>query len=408
MDNKPFVNVLPFGLCTSLANPITAAQTAAALGVLTPGPCTPGDAGAVGAGRPDGAGGEPSPTLTRSSHVHLRVRRRDHASRTLARTRTRRHLNDHAGDTLSRRPPNDIVRSQWPRCYSPARQTCRVTGHEWTRTRVGRRTPRSHVVWLATSREETRRGATYLTPGVYVEEVASSSRDALRRGDRRRRVRRLHRQGADGRSDRPGRREAAPGHQLDPVREAVRRLRAGHHAAALGVRLLQQRRQPRLHRAHPEHRRRPTESGTLALPSGDRALGPAVEFTTVEPNADITVTVTPEPPADDAADDAPPTFRIDVIERRQGRRDFAGLTLGKGDRNVETVVNKESTKVKVATKIDVDAARPPTSPAIPAGIVRHRAGPAHARSPCPAGPSPAPRPPAPASTASSSPTTSRW
>lgn len=41
MDNKPFVNILPFGVCMSLANPITAAQTAAALGVLTPGVCTP-------------------------------------------------------------------------------------------------------------------------------------------------------------------------------------------------------------------------------------------------------------------------------------------------------------------------------------------------------------------------------
>jgi hypothetical protein len=41
LDMKPFVNILPFGLCTSLANPITAAQTAAALGVLTPGTCTP-------------------------------------------------------------------------------------------------------------------------------------------------------------------------------------------------------------------------------------------------------------------------------------------------------------------------------------------------------------------------------
>ncbi len=41
MDNKPFVNILPFGLCNSLANPITAAQTAAALGVLTPGACIP-------------------------------------------------------------------------------------------------------------------------------------------------------------------------------------------------------------------------------------------------------------------------------------------------------------------------------------------------------------------------------
>lgn len=41
MDNKPFVNITPFGLCNSLANPITAAQTSAALGVLTPGTCTP-------------------------------------------------------------------------------------------------------------------------------------------------------------------------------------------------------------------------------------------------------------------------------------------------------------------------------------------------------------------------------
>jgi len=41
MDNKPFMNIKPFGVCMSLANPITAAQTAAALGVLTPGTCTP-------------------------------------------------------------------------------------------------------------------------------------------------------------------------------------------------------------------------------------------------------------------------------------------------------------------------------------------------------------------------------
>jgi hypothetical protein len=41
MDNIPMANVAPFGLCTSLTNPITAAQTAAALGVLTPGTCIP-------------------------------------------------------------------------------------------------------------------------------------------------------------------------------------------------------------------------------------------------------------------------------------------------------------------------------------------------------------------------------
>ena len=41
MDTVMGVNIPPFSLCTSLLNPITAAQTSAALGVLTPGTCTP-------------------------------------------------------------------------------------------------------------------------------------------------------------------------------------------------------------------------------------------------------------------------------------------------------------------------------------------------------------------------------
>ena len=40
-DNLPMLNVPPFGMCNSTANPMVIAATAAALGALTPMPCLP-------------------------------------------------------------------------------------------------------------------------------------------------------------------------------------------------------------------------------------------------------------------------------------------------------------------------------------------------------------------------------
>jgi len=61
MDFAPMVNVPPFGMCTSMANPMVIAATAAALGVPTPMPCIPVPTGPWIVGAPTVAiGGMPA------------------------------------------------------------------------------------------------------------------------------------------------------------------------------------------------------------------------------------------------------------------------------------------------------------------------------------------------------------
>ena len=52
MDFVPMLNIPPFGMCMSLANPQVAAANAAALGALTPMPCIPVPTGPWAPGAP--------------------------------------------------------------------------------------------------------------------------------------------------------------------------------------------------------------------------------------------------------------------------------------------------------------------------------------------------------------------
>jgi hypothetical protein len=68
MDHVPMVNIMPFGMCTSLANPTVASATAAAMGALTPMPCVPNTPAPWVAGAPNVILGN-APTLDNISKL---------------------------------------------------------------------------------------------------------------------------------------------------------------------------------------------------------------------------------------------------------------------------------------------------------------------------------------------------
>ncbi|MCV2395209.1 phage tail sheath subtilisin-like domain-containing protein [Actinotalea sp. M2MS4P-6] len=97
------------------------------------------------------------------------------------------------------------------------------------------------------------------------------------------------------------------------------------------------------------------EPSTLALPAADRSLGHPLEITSVEPDADVTVTVESVDQAPE--DDGPAAFTINVVVGGKTVEEFPDLTFG-GPRDAATVINKTSTQIKVEVKLaeDVDLA----------------------------------------------------
>ena len=84
------------------------------------------------------------------------------------------------------------------------------------------------------------------------------------------------------------------------------------------------------------------------LPAADRALGLPLAVESLEPDADISVSVA----SAETDVDGPSPFNLTVLENGVPVESFENLTLTKGDRNAASVVNATSTKVKVEVLLD--------------------------------------------------------
>ena len=112
---------------------------------------------------------------------------------------------------------------------------------------------------------------------------------------------------------------------------------------------------------------------TFALPAADRALGSPITVTSVEPDELLTIAIQPVDQGDDS--EGPSPFSFTVLDRNNVELEsFPDVTITPGDRNVETVVNKTSTKVKVKVELDkgvdlsqiIDVMKPGAFPLVPA------------------------------------------
>ncbi len=90
------------------------------------------------------------------------------------------------------------------------------------------------------------------------------------------------------------------------------------------------------------------EPSRREIPAADRALGLPISVESQEPDADISIQIG----TDETDEEGPSPFTIDVLSGGEVVESFNGLTLGKGKRNVATVVNETSTKIKINVLLD--------------------------------------------------------
>ena len=183
---------------------------------------------------------------------------------------------------------------------------------------------------------------TYLTPGVYVEEVPSAQQ--ANRG----------RQRLGCRVCRPdpwwSRQHTDADLELDPVREDLRgseqpgqrALHGGHVHGALRVRLLPERRLELLDRPGRRGQRRRREAQAALPAAADKNVEAFRAQALAKVEGSVEVELTEEPKADGG--DA--TYKL-VVTAGSESEEYEGLTLKKGRNNIATKVNASSKLIKI-------------------------------------------------------------
>lgn len=103
------------------------------------------------------------------------------------------------------------------------------------------------------------------------------------------------------------------------------------------------------------HSKASEEPGQLALPAADRAIGDVLGFTSVGPADGLTLQIaTVEAAPGEDGEEPDPAFDLQVLQDGVVIEDYAGLTLTPGDTNVVDTVNESSERIKVEMKVEID------------------------------------------------------